>query len=283
MRNKFTICAGLAALFLFGGVILSQAIDPEVPASEFPPTVRVKRNEKTITVVKYGPDEKGLFIICPYGEDDPTKTTHSVVYDLEPYSVHVTVDKNVIRGSVAVVSTKENGDGRLEVFAGSVTEQPEESDECLPTVNAAPKPGTVVVTQGKTRLSGSKLVYDEADGLAIISGPIEFERPQENDTLRGVSERITIDVDRERTLLEGNVELNTKCRVSKADRVEYDDIKNRAILFGSPAVSRELNGGGEIKGDRLEYDLSNNDVVIEGEKGQGAVKGNIDDAAEACR
>lgn len=256
------------------------AVDPEKPASEFPATVSIERKDKKITAVRYGPEDAGFAIICTPADDDPEKITRSVFVDVLPYRVHVTIEKNVIKGPIAVVSKREGGDGRLEVYQGTAKEPPEGGEACLPEVTPDPQPGTVLVEQGKTRLTGSRLVYDESDGLAVVSGPIVFERPQKGDQLTGKSERITIDVDNERTVLEGNVTLDSKCRSSTAERVEYDDRKNLAVLFGKPAVSRGKTDGAEVKGDRLEYNLETNDVVVSA--ANGGVNASFQDDAQSC-
>lgn len=270
--------AALAAAVLLTG---QAAIDPQKPASEFPATITIERDDKTITAVRYGPEDVGFAIICTPADDDPEKITRSVFYDVLPYRVHVTVDKNVIQGPIAYVSKREGGDGRLEVYQGTATAPPEGGAACLPEVTPNPQPGTILVEQGKTRLTGSKLVYDESDGLAVVSGPILFERPQgDDDRLTGKSERITINVDEEKTLLEGSVTLDSRCRTSTADSVEYDDRRNLAILFGKPAVSTEKGNRGEVRGDRLEYNLETNDVVVTAKK--GGVAATFQDTQGGC-
>ncbi len=268
-------------ILCWAGVVVAQ-VDPEVPATTFPPTIILERGDKIITAIKYGPDDAGLVIDCTPGEEDQTRITRSVYYDLAPYLVHVTVDKNIIRAPIVVAAKKDGGDGQLEAYAGTARKLEGEDAPCLPEVKADPKPGTVFVDQGKTRLTGSRLDYTEETGIAVIQGPIVFERPQDKgDTLRGNSEKITVDVDQEKTFLEGKVTLESKCRVSSADKVEYDDKKNLAVLFGSPAVSRNRDGTGEIKGERLEYDLDSNDVVVTAVN--DGITGAFEDEAPPCK
>jgi lipopolysaccharide export system protein LptA len=265
----------MRTLFLLGALLV---IDPEIPATPFPPTVIIERGENQIVAVKYGPDEAGLSIDCLPKDEDSNKITRSVFYDVAPYLVHVKVDKNVIRAPVVIAEKRERGDGELEAFNGTATRRGEDDTECLPIIKKDLKPNSVFVTQGKTKLSGSRLKYSEETGLAVIDGPITFERPQSGgSTLRGISEKITVDVDNEQTFLEGNVKLESKCRTSSASRVEYDDRENLAILYGSPAVSKRLDGSDEIKAERIEYNLETNDVTLE-----GSISGVIDDAAKPC-
>jgi lipopolysaccharide export system protein LptA len=263
-------------LLLLGALVF--AVDPEVPATPYPPTVTIERGDNQIVAIKYGPDEAGLSIDCLPSDDDPNKITRSVFYDVSPYLVHVTVDKNVIRAPVVIAEKKERGDGELEAFNGTATRRAEDDSECLPIIKKDLKPNSVFVTQGKTKLSGSRLKYSEETGIATIDGPITFERPQSgNSVLRGTSEKITVDVDNEQTFLEGNVKLESRCRSSSASKVEYDDRENRAILYGNPAVSKRLDGSDEIKAERIEYNLETNDVTLE-----GSISGVIDDAAKPC-
>ena len=227
-----------------------------------------------------GPDDKGLAIICPPKDDDPDQLTQTVYYDVAPYFVHINVDKNLIKAPIAFVTAQDGGDGKIEAYAGTATESKDEK-ACLPDLKPDPKPGTVLVEQGKTKLTGSRLEYDRTTGIAEVAGPIVFERPQQNDALKGTSDSIRIYVDDEKTVLEGNVTLTSKCRTSTAERVEYDDTKNRAILFGKPAVSKQVDGKGEIQGTVISYNLETNDVIVT--ETYGGVSGKFDDTAEACR
>jgi lipopolysaccharide export system protein LptA len=277
---------GLGFLLLSGlSVVLAQsdAIDPSVPFyGAGSPTIEITRNDKVITAIKYGPDEKGLSIICLPADDATERITSTVYADEAPYAVHITIDKNLIKTPVAYVRKKDGGDGELEAYNGTVTENPD-PNLCLPIIKADPKPGTVLVEQGKTKLSGSRLDYNDKDGIALVTGPIEFERPQENDFLRGKAKNIKINVDEKLTFLEGDVVLDSKCRTSKAARVEYDDSKNTAILYGEPgkpATSTEKTAqGGTIEGDRLEYNLDTNDIVVESD---GKLKAKLD-SESSCK
>ncbi len=273
----------ISSLLLVFGVVAFAQLDPEIPATDFPPTLTLVRNDKTIVAIKYGPDDKGLVIDCPPKDEDTERVTRSVYVDEAPYLVHVTVDKNVIKAPVVVAAKKENGDGQLEAYNGTATRQPDTNDTCLPIVKPDPKPNTVFVTQGKTQLTGSRLDYSQETGLAVIAGPIIFERPQDSgDVLRGNSEKITVNVDEEKTFLEGNVILKSKCRESSADRVEYDDKKNRAILEGKPARSTGADGS-QVIGEKLEYNLETNDVIVTSSDEANPVTGTFDDEAAPCK
>jgi lipopolysaccharide export system protein LptA len=243
----------------------SPTVDPEIPFEEFPATTELNRKDKKIIAIKYGPNSKGLVIFCNPKDEDKDRQTRAVYLDESPYLIHITIDKNIVKAPIAFITKKEDGDGQLEAYAGTAVESKDDT-VCLPVVKPDPKPGTVFVEQGKTKLTGSRLDYSQETGIAIIAGPIIFERPQKNDKLTGTSEKITVDVDGEKTFLEGNVVLKSKCRNSSATKVEYNDKRNLAILFGKPAVSIQTDASGkqigEVRGERIEYNLETNDVVV---------------------
>jgi LptA/(LptD N-terminal domain) LPS transport protein len=243
----------------------SPAINPEIPFEEFPATTELTRKDKKIIAIKYGPNSKGLVIFCNPKDEDKDRQTRAVYLDESPYLIHITIDKNIVKAPIAFITKKEDGDGQLEAYAGTAVESKDDT-VCLPVVKPDPKPGTVFVEQGKTKLTGSRLDYSQETGIAIIAGPIIFERPQKNDKLTGTSEKITVDVDGEKTFLEGSVILKSKCRTSSATKVEYNDKRNLAILFGKPAASIQTDASGkqigEVKGERIEYNLETNDVIV---------------------
>jgi lipopolysaccharide export system protein LptA len=268
--------------FLVGGVLFAQPINPEIPVEEFPSTATLTRKDKTIIAIKYGSNLEGLFAVCSPKDGDLEQSTKIVIYDVSPYLVHITIDKNIIKAPLAFVRQKDGGDGELEAYNGSANLLEADDAPCLPEIKPDPKPNTVFVTQGKTQLTGSRLDYSQETGLAVIAGPITFERPQDSgDVLRGNSEKITVNVDEEKTFLEGKVTLKSKCRESNADRVEYDDKKNRAILEGNPAISKGSDGS-IIRGQRLEYNLDTNDVIVTSNDENTPVSGELDDEAKPC-
>jgi lipopolysaccharide export system protein LptA len=245
-------------------------VTPEIPFEEFASTFELNRKDKKILAIKYGPNDKGLFSICSPKDEDTDRQTRAVILDQLPYLVHITIDKNIVKAPLAFITKQEDGDGSLEAYNGTATEEP---DVCLPKIKADPKPGTVFVEQGKTKLTGSRMDYSEETGIAVIAGPITFERPQKDDKLTGTSEKITVNVDEEKTFLEGRVVLKSKCRTSNATKVEYNDKRNLAILFGNPAVSVQTDPSGkqigEVRGERIEYNLETNDVVVTFGKAKG--------------
>jgi len=253
--------------------------------------------ERRIRIVRTGTsDDTGIFALCSPQEEDPEGApTLAVFSETGPGGVRITIDKNVIRVPLAVVTQQQPGDGeegsdgRVEASAGTarfLDDVPDDATERLTRcgVEASPKsiPDTVFVTQGKTELKGQKLVYDETDGIARIDGPVTFRRANETDPLTGSSERIEVNVDEEKTTLVGNVVLNSEGgRVSRAGRVEYDDAANLARLIGTPeqpAVS--VKGGDTLRAGMILYDLEKNEVYAVKAEG-GTITGEFVEEGDA--
>lgn len=256
---------------------------PEASAEQASLTL-VRRSEKDgkdrrILIVKTGTDDTtGVFALCQPLPDDPEGApTLAVFSETGAGGVQITIDKNVIRVPLAVVTQnapkdgQDGSDGRVEASAGTGRflereEVPPDTKDRLTRceVQAAPKPApdTVLVTQGRTELRGQKLVYDSADGVARIDGPIKFTRRSDTDPLTGQSDRIEVSVDDEKTTLVGNVVFNSAGgRVSRAARVEYDDTRNVARLYGTAEQPAEsVKGGDTLRAGVIVYDLDRNEV-----------------------
>ncbi|EYB69313.1 OstA-like protein [Deinococcus phoenicis] len=252
--------------------------------------------ERRIHIVRTGTsDETGIFTICGPQEGEPEDAPSLAVFsETGPGGVRITIDKNVIRVPLALVTQRqgkdgEGGDGRVEASAGSarfldaVPEgQTDRLSRCAVEALPKPTPDTVLVTQGRTELKGQQLVYDETDGIARIDGPISFTRPSEDGPLTGTSEHIEVNVDKEQTVLVGNVVLNSKGgRVSKAARVEYDDQANLARLLGTPEQpAQSVQGSNVLSAQELLYYLDRDEVVVHAAPG-GTITGEFQDGEES--
>ncbi|WP_226342440.1 LptA/OstA family protein [Deinococcus sp. AJ005] len=253
--------------------------------------------ERRIRIVRTGTsDDTGIFAVCSPQEDDPEDAPNLAVFsETGPGGVRITIDKNVIRVPLAVVTQQQpkdgqdGSDGRVDASAGTArfletvpTDAKDRLTRCGVEASPKPAPDTVFVTQGKTELQGQKLVYDETDGIARINGPVTFKRANEKDPLTGSSERIEVNVDDEKTTLVGNVVLNSEGgRVSKAGRVEYDDAANLARLIGTPeqpAVS--IKGGDTLRAGTILYDLDKNEVYAVKSEG-GTITGEFVEEGDA--
>ncbi|TSA86383.1 OstA family protein [Deinococcus detaillensis] len=278
--------------------------DSPVPSSAAPdtapadsgdqPTIELTRKgddgkQRVIVIVRTGNDAAGIAVTCAPQDDEPADAPIVVVYsDSSVGGVQVTVDKNLIRAPLAVITkqgqkegeSSKGGDGHIEMSAGTaqfLDEPPQGKTDrlsrCAVQADPKPAPDTVFVTQGRTSLKGQSLVYDESDGVARIDGPITFDRAPatgkpETERLTGNSERIEVNVDKETTTLVGAVVLQNAGRVSKAERVDYDDAANVAILRGSPeAPAESVNGQEVICALVIRYNLDLNTVYAEGQIG----------------
>ena len=272
---------------------LSDFTPPSEQAEAVPPdqgsSVQLTRKgkdgkERQLTVVKTGDDSTGIFAICSPLDDEPEDApTEFVASDRGPAGVQVTVDKNLIQAPLAIITKQQGGDGHIEMSTGGAGYVPEDLKakerltRCGVKTQDRVQPDTVLVTQGKTRLKGAKLVYDEKDGVARIDGPVAFNRSQDDgDAVQGSAERIEVSVDDEQTTLVGKVSLKQGDRTSSADRVDYDDNANTAILHGSPDSPAQTQTPTELlRAQTIRYFLNTGEAVVEDEK--GGITGKFDD------
>lgn len=249
------------------------AAEGELPTASITLERKTKSGEtRTIEIVRQGTDETGISATCSPQDDESEDAPTIVVYsETTARGVRVTVDKNVIRAPLALITKQQGGDGHIEMTAGTaryLDEAPEGKTDRLSRCEVEAKPqvqnDTVNVTQGKTALKGSKLVYDESDGVARIAGPITFTREK----LNGKSERIDVDVEREVTTLVGNVQFQDGERTSKAGRVDYDDTRNVAILRGTAENPAETSTPKDtLRAETIRYNLDTGEaVVLRGDK-----------------
>jgi lipopolysaccharide transport protein LptA len=215
-------------------------------------------------------DSTGIFTACQPQDDDPPGTpTLSVFSETTAGGIRLSIDKNLIVAPLALIEQKEGGDGHIDVSAGTArfldAAPPGAKDRlglCEVEVKSSVVPDSVKVTQGKTSLKGSKLVYDESDGIARIDGPVTFERQSPGNNLTGKSKTIEVNVDDKTTTLVGGVTLQDGTRTSSAERVEYDDAANVAILRGTegaPATSKAKDQ--DLRARIIRYNLDTGDAV----------------------
>lgn len=263
----------------------SSSATPEAPTSNERSSVSLTRTgkdgkQRQIKVERTGTsDDTGIFAICTPREDDPAGTpTLFVTSESGAGGIELTVDKNLIRAPLAVITKKadegdKGGDGHIEVSAGTAkylddvpAGKTDRLSLCAVEAAPAPAPDTVFVTQGRTQLKGQSLVYDESDGIARITGPISFERaapPNKpaSDKLTGSSQSIEVNIDSETTTLVGDVVLQSGNHTSKAARVEYDDKANVAILRGTAEkLAESTDPSGTVRALAIRYNLDTGHV-----------------------
>lgn len=248
-----------------------------------------------IMIIRAGTsDASGIDVTCqPLDDDPPGSPLVAVFTESGAGGIRIIIDKNLIKVPYAKVSQVQSegegssGDGSLEAGNGTariLETIPEGATDrlgrCGVEVKTENKPGSVQVTQGKTQLRGQTLVYDQSDGMARIEGPITFSRQAEDGELKGTSDSIEVNVDEESTVLVGNVKLTSSGgRVSEAERVEYDDLKNEARLIGTPehpATSRDPGSAEPLSACLIVYNLESNEAYVH--RGDcGMVTGAFDD------
>lgn len=229
---------------------------------------RLTRSDRVILVQQYAPQAEGgqFRTNVPNCEADLRMST---VYAPQPYAVVTQVAETSIVSQV-VLARSPDGDEEnetLTMFGGSVG-----VDEVFcPEDPVRSGVEDVYILQGQTVVSGTELVYDNATGLADLTGPVRLLRQAEDDgpEITAAADDLTYDVETELSTLRGGVVVRSDERVSYADSLVLDEEAGLATLLGSPA--RSVQGEDEIRGNRLLYYLNTDDVVVE-----GAVSGTLE-------
>ncbi len=156
-------------------------------------------------------------------------------------------------------SELEGEEETLEMFGGTLDFT--DSTRCPENVQATTT-ADVTVEEGRSTITGSKFLYDNATGVGNMEGPVNLEREAEGDSpaLSGNSDNMDFNVDEDLTILKGNVTIESDGRVSEADTVEFDEQASLAILLGNPAKSSK--DGDLVQGNIITYYLDSNDVVV---------------------
>ncbi len=198
----------------------------------------------------------------------------STVYGPAPYGVVTRVDETTIISAIVLArrpaagTDAEVSEDTLTMFGGSLA-----VDEGFCPVDVEPSEASdVFLLQGRTTVSGTELLYENATGLAHLAGPVLLEREPgdaESPLIRASSEELVYSVDTGLSTLTGNVQISSGERFSQADELVLDEEAGLATLYGNPAISRE--GDDEVSGSELLYYLDTDDVVV-----SGGVRGTIE-------
>lgn len=223
-----------------------------------------------IEVRQYAPQAEGgeFRTNVPNCEPDLRMST---VYAPEPYFVVTQVAETSIISRVVLARRPQQGDPEaqedaapagdtLNMFGGSVA-----VDESYCPVDVSKSAAEdVYIVQGRTLISGTELLYDNATGLAQLEGPVKLLRQAEGDgpEIVASSESLSFDVETDESTLLGTVMVRSDTRTSFADSLVLDEAAGLATLTGSPA--RSVDGSDEITGDVLLYYLDTDDVVVMG-------------------
>jgi lipopolysaccharide export system protein LptA len=126
----------------------------------------------------------------------------------------------------------------------------------------------ITLKEGRTTITGLNFLYNNANGIGTMKGPITLDRVAEGDSpaLKASSDALETNVDEDKTFLTGNVRVESEDRISEAERLEYDEENSIAILTGNPAKSTK--GEDVLTGTTIIYFLDSNDVVVENVEGE---------------
>ncbi len=226
-------------------------------------TVTVERGERTITVVQRALASEGARSILNNPNCEPEIRTHLFVGPT-PGSVETTIDATRLTSAIAIIRVPDgDGDETIELLPGRATIDRPGCLEAIDDEDADP----VVLEQGRTRMTGTRFWLEQDTDLARLDGPVALTRRSEDDavTLEASAASMLLDVRTEVATLEGDVVVTSDERVSRADRLELDEVAGIALMTGSPAVS--IRGEEEVRGSSLRYDLETDEVIATGAVG----------------
>jgi lipopolysaccharide export system protein LptA len=292
-----------------------QAANPEQPASTEPQTepasteppaefvkpekpvgsMSIKRKERTIIVSLYAPSEEGgeFRLNVPECEKELRLST---IYAPEPYIVETQVNEALITSQIALSRrppNKENAEGEI-IERGSDKEKLElvggtlkvNQETLCPEAIKRTETADVTLKEGRTTILGANFLYDNNKGIGNMKGPITLDRIAEGDspTLNATSDTLEINVDDDKTFLEGNVKVTSEDRVSEAATLEYNEDDSIAILRGDPEkniLAKSTKGSDTLQGDVIIYYLDTNDVVVQGNL-QGDIEVDLEDSGASA-
>jgi lipopolysaccharide export system protein LptA len=252
------------------------------------PTIEIRRKDRSIRVVNYAPDEEGgqsrLNIRDCQENDEELRT--STFYAPAPSFIRTYVNDAVLTSPIAFSLRPPNvrneageviEDGgekaKLELVGGTL----EISEDTLcPEKIERTETADVTLKEGRTTVLGANFLYENNTGIGNMKGPITLDRVAEGDSpaLNATSDTLEINVDDDKTFLEGNVKVNSEDRVSEATTLEYNEEDGIAILQGdreNNIPAKSTKGSDVLQGYTIIYYLDTNDVVV-----QGDVQGDIE-------
>lgn len=251
------------------------------------PTLTIKRKDRDIIVAQKAPGNKGGKTFLNVNEcDDANKDfIFSTFFAPEPYLVETQVNEATLTSRIAASKQPPNtrdeegniiergGDKAiLELYGGGLEFVEERGDEkrgCPINVERSEQED-VTLKEGRTTVKGVNFIYNNDTGIGNMKGPITLDRVAEGDSpaLNATSDTMEVNVDDDKTFLEGNVKVNSEDRVSEATTLEYNEEDGIAILRGDrekniPAKS--IKGSDILQGYVIIYYLDTNDVLVEGD------------------
>ena len=257
------------SLVLFVVTVMSLAAAQEQDTRS---QITIDRNDKVIRVIQNSEGaDGGEFLASNPGCDENADV--GVVYAPAPGFVETLVNNTRITSTIALLTNPKDTEGEetLELFDGSLELDP----DTLCPANIVRGEEKVTVTEGRTTTTGQTFLYNNANGIGEMAGPVDLQRAEEgaSPALDARSSNLAFDVDNDLTTLQGNVVVESEGRTSRSERLDLNEEAGFAVLTGTPATSRTEEG--EVRGELIEYDLNSNDVVV---RGSGSVQAsfNID-------
>jgi lipopolysaccharide export system protein LptA len=257
------------------------------------PTLTIKRKDRDIIVAQKAPGNEGGKTFLNVNEcDDANKDAiFSTFFAPEPYLVETQVNEAILTSRIAASkqppnkkdeegNTIERGGDKaiLELYGGTlefIEERGNDKRGCPINIKRSDQTD-VTLKQGRTTVNGVNFIYQNDKGIGNMKGPITLDRVAKGDSpaLNATSDTMEVNVDDDKTFLEGNVKVNSEDRVSEATTLEYNEEDGIAILLGDrekniPAKSTK--GSDVLQGYTIIYYLDTNDVVV-----QGDVQGDIE-------
>jgi lipopolysaccharide export system protein LptA len=251
------------------------------------PTLTIKRKDRDIIVAQKAPGNKGGKTFLNVNECDDAKkdSIFSTFFAPEPYLVETQVNEATLTSRIAASKqppNKKDDEGKviekggdkaiLELYGGTlefVEERGNDKRGCPINIKRSDQTD-VTLKQGRTTVKGVNFIYDNNKGIGNMKGPITLDRVAEGDSpaLNATSDTMEVNVDDDKTFLEGNVKVNSEDRVSEATTLEYNEEDGIAILRGDrekniPAKSTK--GSDVLQGYVIIYYLDTNDVLVEGD------------------
>jgi lipopolysaccharide export system protein LptA len=257
------------------------------------PTLTIRRKDRDIIVRQTAPGNEGgkTFLNVNECDDKNTETIFSTFFAPEPYLVETQVNEAILTSRIAASRQPPNvrneagdviergGDKAiLELYGGTlefIEERGNDKRGCPVNIERSEQED-VTLKEGRTTVKGVNFIYNNNTGIGNMKGPITLDRVAEGDSpaLNATSDTMEVNVDDDKTFLEGNVKVTSEDRVSEAATLEYNEEDGIAILRGDREKgikAKSTKGSDVLEGYEVIYYLDANDVVV-----LGGVQGDVE-------
>jgi len=228
-------------------------------AQSYRPTAVLVYEGTEVVVTKTSPDEVGLAWI-----EDREDGVLFIFYDPPPYRVEARFGEGTrAYAHLALVEQPDEGGGQVVLAAGKAEYDPEKDEV---TYAVQEQEDAVEIKKGELQAFGTRLDYDNEEGLARVKGPVRFLR-EEEEPVSGRADAAYYRLKEDELWLLGGVEVKKGGRTTTADAALYLEKEDLFYLTGDPVISRAE--GEEIRGRRVLYSLKTGEIwVLEGVSGK---------------